>query len=792
MKSYDEMADRILEKYNARLEQRKKRRAVIFRTAVGCSGLCAAAVIGLSVWNNDSLKKDLEKGASESIITEADVNVTTAVSSGENVFTTYTTSVSVDDINVTALTTSYSAAADSTSVTAAVTGNAPSISIITTNAPGKTASASIAERPASVVTTKVSSTVVTTQASAPVVTVTTTEASPDAAEPDFVFERSLYMKKLPAFLAALIASVSVSPVVPNAADAEIPVPIITPDTIMEEYSVERNCVAAIADGQFDIDLNSDGKFDIFDCYALYRSVWNAGASDEMREKCRLNADYDENGIVDPNDCEYLAYYYGLYKDITTDLYVPEYYKENCPDTYGSAQGLVDILKDYYEDITNPDSENYNYYYTLTDTYDFNFVNVESRIDPLRNSNGNGKPKRMGSYGCNSLSEYDTIEEYGDFDRVFVDFFFSEMHYLRANYKLIKNSFDSGKVDLDVDADGDLTMRDIFYIMVYVENNNGEFTWNENWTDKDGALHRGPLVTHYEMMAELPEDIEQRCVKMVNDYLALFNNNELAGEFMVDKFNWVFSDYMMAYFFENKPLLPEYAKVTIDDNGDYHDYFKEICKNASNYGVREMVCKYMEDAGITEASFTFNESLFAKYFTDFVKAAKAGEKEIPDINFDGKYDYWDSVDVELYIGELFGGKTVDSGRTLSDEVIEKCKTDFDLNGDGVSGDLYDAMIAECYYLYIGVPEEGNSTSENVEYKFDKYYELIEKTDIERSGDADGDKIMKMNDAVLIMQSISNGDKYQLTSKGKFNADLYNTGDGITPMDALELQNKLLKK
>ena len=51
---------------------------------------------------------------------------------------------------------------------------------------------------------------------------------------------------------------------------------------------------------------------------------------------------------------------------------------------------------------------------------------------------------------------------------------------------------------------------------------------------------------------------------------------------------------------------------------------------------------------------------------------------------------------------------------------------------------------------------------------------------------------MNDAVLVMQTISNPDRFQLDDWGEFNADLYNTGDGITPMDALEIQNQLLLK
>lgn len=55
-----------------------------------------------------------------------------------------------------------------------------------------------------------------------------------------------------------------------------------------------------------------------------------------------------------------------------------------------------------------------------------------------------------------------------------------------------------------------------------------------------------------------------------------------------------------------------------------------------------------------------------------------------------------------------------------------------------------------------------------------------------GDADEDGEVNINDAVFIMQSIANPDKYKLTEQGKNNADVYNRGDGVTNSDALTIQ------
>ena len=49
---------------------------------------------------------------------------------------------------------------------------------------------------------------------------------------------------------------------------------------------------------------------------------------------------------------------------------------------------------------------------------------------------------------------------------------------------------------------------------------------------------------------------------------------------------------------------------------------------------------------------------------------------------------------------------------------------------------------------------------------------------------------MGDAVLIMQSLANPNKYQLSDQGKFNGDVYEAGGGITTNDAVTIQKYLL--
>lgn len=55
-----------------------------------------------------------------------------------------------------------------------------------------------------------------------------------------------------------------------------------------------------------------------------------------------------------------------------------------------------------------------------------------------------------------------------------------------------------------------------------------------------------------------------------------------------------------------------------------------------------------------------------------------------------------------------------------------------------------------------------------------------------GDANEDGKITIADAAAIIQYMGNPDKYQLTEQGFINADCYNTGDGVTLLDALAIQ------
>ena len=186
----------------------------------------------------------------------------------------------------------------------------------------------------------------------------------------------------------------------------------------------------------------------------------------------------------------------------------------------------------------------------------------------------------------------------------------------------------------------------------------------------------------------------------------------------------------------------------------------------------------------------------------------GKVAPPDVDLDGAITMNDYITVMDYSSDLVAKRDA-SGSVIPAEVWVHIDTELDLDGNGVSGDMVDLQVVEFVVRkYVDNDEidvdinallkaynETHSapaaeSTESAEIKHIKYMEALSGKTIKRSGDADGDNETKMNDAVLVMQSISNPDRFELDDWGSFNADVNNTGDGITPNDALGIQKQLL--
>lgn len=78
---------------------------------------------------------------------------------------------------------------------------------------------------------------------------------------------------------------------------------------------------------------------------------------------------------------------------------------------------------------------------------------------------------------------------------------------------------------------------------------------------------------------------------------------------------------------------------------------------------------------------------------------------------------------------------------------------------------------------------DSESSSLDENSIEYFDIV-------NGDANDDGELSLADSIFILQSIGNPDEYRLTPQGKYNADVYNSGDGITTSDAIAIQQKLI--
>ncbi|MBR3283451.1 MAG: hypothetical protein IKI56_09185 [Ruminococcus sp.] len=378
------------------------------------------------------------------------------------------------------------------------------------------------------------------------------------------------------------------------------------------------------------------------------------------------------------------------------------------------------------------------------------------------------------------------------DRVTIDSynFIEEMKSVAESddllYQYAAEKIKNGDVDLDVNSDGNIDIMDAFDYYVYFCKN------------------------YYSGMDVLIDNIK--------DYDSVFKKSEdVFAAFDYDRNS---DSTIVKYFIYNCDFSPEWLNVNI-----YYDHFHKYMKQSPNTSNYPLYSKYefvtrsfsylVKDAALEAGLATVRDDtakidllvnpefgpkfdeLFAQYDSDVMN----GLITPPDINHDGSVDFKDRDVLVQYMYDVIDYKTAEDS-TIDYNTWTYIDTQLDLNDNGVYGDLYDLWLPNQLIMKYGEDtlteklNEYNANQEN-QKKISKlghirYLEAKSGVNLQRSGDADGDSNVKMNDAVLVMQSISNPDRFQLDDWGEFNADLYNTGDGITPMDALEIQNQLLLK
>ena len=238
MRDYDEVTQTVLRRRDEQLARDRRKAMILRRSAAAALSVCAAAVIGISVFGHSA--KDIGFNGVDTGVSE-------------------TTSVAVTEYVIT----DTEPENQETVVTNTTVSAVQTTGISETQAPAITTGASLTTAGTAIHTTQVTkrptaaggvTTLVQTQAPSAVVTTTTV----------YDTERSVSMRKLMPFAAAITMLANAGAISASAAINEVPRTRLMYD--------ELNLFAAMDDGEIDIDINNDGVFDIKDVYDFLFNV----------------------------------------------------------------------------------------------------------------------------------------------------------------------------------------------------------------------------------------------------------------------------------------------------------------------------------------------------------------------------------------------------------------------------------------------------------------------------------------------------------------------------------------
>lgn len=210
----------------------------------------------------------------------------------------------------------------------------------------------------------------------------------------------------------------------------------------------------------------------------------------------------------------------------------------------------------------------------------------------------------------------------------------------------------------------------------------------------------------------------------------------------------------------------YRVYGTDKTGLSDEEFNEL--NLTGYQAKQ-ICNALKGKDYIE-SLEFNDCNLTWVEGDFSLPGFFSVRSANDVGDDGVKAY-----LEAYLEESGLDFTI-----VKEDGIRGVILDSDLTGD----EAFKAMeqlardnVVIPMFVYLA-SEKSNS---------DKI-DMFDYVD----GDANDDGELDLADAVYIMQSIINPDRYSLTAQGSFNADIVGNGDGVTLSDALAVQEILLGK
>ncbi|WP_295093631.1 hypothetical protein [Ruminococcus sp.] len=753
MKSYEETIASVFAKGDAILESKRIRARRIKRISCTVTGLCAAAVVGFGItYNHIGTNIDVIPSDTDTIITE---------NSTVPQITTQYTSYKDEESHTSS---SHTTAAHSAAAITRTTGSFQTETV--TNTPTQTVS-------------------------------TGTTVSADRLES--YEEVNVVMRKFLAVLAA--TSTMANPIIANSSP-------ITRFDPQEDYTYSHLLnYDKIESGELSTDLNGDGKFDILDVHYSYETmhperetIFNYYLRNNgiVPEDYNINNFKDENGKITESTWWFFGWMATFYEPNMKYDFTVKYDQEHNVDLDFNADGVVDVKDclDYW--MFNEYMAGYSCWY-LNDEY----------ADELRENFG----VEPDNFGWGVLHRLDSIlgresEDIGmciPADKYWLDIPMNETtlrncarYYDEHWYIGINNSMGAIIVTKEFINNCDFSEEwlDPEYCAEYLYSNaSPEYLKDlrfreavvsitgidESFTDERGFFFDWAGYEYCYMGEARVDAIEAGLVKYEDycDILSWHSNNP---------------NYMSATYPEYENGIQE-GKVSMPDmnaDGTLDDLDMEILaacyrvitiKEYSTEEIVDTVKRWYDPYMFSRANNgRNNENLDRPDWNpdgDAIASLDCNDNGLIcddyDVLFAGIYiSKYGNVDFDLY-DEFFASEEYEHYENRNWKYYDRHSHIISgLSGGGV---YYDYIIALADLMFDMDKANGNEPK-------------APSGAPHRTGDATADGELMINDAVIIMQTLCNPNKYALSIRGEFNADVNNTNDGITLNDALTVQKKLL--
>ncbi|MBR1432228.1 hypothetical protein [Ruminococcus sp.] len=851
---YKTMAEIVKSRGERILEERRIRRKRIIRITSGAAAICAAAVTGFGIWHSNTAKFP------SSINFNRDTAVTTTY---DTIYTT--TSASENNNTVTSMTVTHASKDVKSTVTSAeAVKNAGKASQVT---------ATTVKRAAQNVPAPTAVTAAPQESNidAPTVTVPgTTEIITST------HRRIYYMNKLSAgFAAMLVGAAAVPKPVSAVNDTGMrPVPF---EVMSSAYDINDFEFDNWRKDESIIDIDQNGKFDVHDIYVLYlRSI-----EEETHEPDDKYVDVNKDNSFDELDVYSLISYYTCYNKVEREILDPIYYTTDINELkYAESfvkyftekteefHGLYDIFIEAMEE-KSPDldidgsgktdfgdiMDIYFFDHLFNDpdvTYDYMNRDYLSFDDKLLVYNELTKRKFPSEHEEKCMELYRTFDgdrivtpilseyliryyletspvlaEYSDhryYEALWENKYTSE--YLLPNYSSILSSFindvesterEMGLPTSDVRSSVDMTNIENEYKIYKEKVKNGLLP--EPDVDLDGDIdfddHKAcDDIFNCYMYYESDIYSDEVRYHLMNDFD--INGNGISGDAADCSIAQIYICEKTGIKTKQEKAYEEFRDAWINGEVSNYPWSGTNCLDGTRYPLTDpddlfTLC-YNYWFAFTYPTWQARQAVCDKFYEDVT----AGIKPEPDVDMNGIIDENDYIfaDNTLY-SQTHTSENLD---VVPVEILDNYITNFDLNGNGISGDAMDTTILLDY-----TSRKCDIDSSELERMADKAhghyhttYETSTGTTVypspistntttavgdlsEKVGDANCDTDLDLSDAILVMQALANPDKYEvkgysrnhITEQGKINADVDKSTRGLTSNDALCIQQYLLR-